>query len=459
VIAACYTCRNEADIVEASFRHMLAEDVALIMVSDGHSDDGTRQIIDALAAETGRIVCLDDPDPVHRQPALTMMLAHEAAERGADWIICSDVDEFWFAPGGLSISETLAACPHEKLFARVFQHNDWDTRRVEPQPWPVVAFRYREGVQIDNGNHDCSLPGGEYGVLDVRELHHRGFEHFCQKATDRTRTLDPVFAAQGHGVHQTRIAAMSDEQRTEEWESLQALPTVHDPIPSRSDYRPGRSMRVVQRERVTWEVDAPPSPVGFDFWTVWEQGWEQATLEIVDRFARPSVPLLDVGAWIGPVSMWAARTGPVVALEPDPVALTYLRRNAKRNGCGRITVIAGALGACSGSARIARHEEGWGSSMTRVTADGEQSVRSWSLTELFADCQLEDCSLVKMDIEGGESLLLPFVAPFLAQRKVPLLVAMHEPLWDHPLDPSWLHDYGSAEYLIDGPWGQVLALP
>lgn len=236
MIAACYTCRNEADIVEASFRHMLAEGVDLIMVTDGRSDDGTRELIDALAGETGSIVVFDDPDPVHRQPALTMNLAQDAAERGAEWIICSDVDEFWYAPDGRSIKDALADCPHDKLFARVFQHNDWDTRRVEPQYWPKVAFRYRPGVEIANGNHDCSLHGGQHDVLEIRELQYRGFTHFCQKADDRARTLDPVYAAQGHGVHQTRIAALNAEQRAREWELLLARPTVHDPIPSRSGY-------------------------------------------------------------------------------------------------------------------------------------------------------------------------------------------------------------------------------
>ena len=74
-VAACYTCRNEADIVEASFRHMLAEGIAHIYTTDHLSTDGSREIMERLAAETGRITIIGDRDPFQRQIKMMTLLA------------------------------------------------------------------------------------------------------------------------------------------------------------------------------------------------------------------------------------------------------------------------------------------------------------------------------------------------------------------------------------------------
>ena len=66
-----------------------------------------------------------------------------------------------------------------------------------------------------------------------------------------------------------------------------------------------------------------------------------------------------------------------------------------------------------------------------------------------------DCALVKMDIEGAEAVVLESAGPFLAERRIPLLVAMHEEWWPRRLDPAWLAGYGTVEGHL-GSWGQVL---
>jgi hypothetical protein len=239
VIAAVYTSRNEADIVECSLRHMLAEGIDLILVADNSEiGEGTRSVLMRLARETGRVEWTRALDPIHRQPELMSGLANEAAERGATWVIASDVDELWYSTTGVSIAEFLSHCSYDKLYARVFQHHDWNVRCTQAQRLPKVAFR-PPGV-LTNGNHDVEGAGpvSDGTVLEIRELQYRGFEHFKAKAADRAATLDPAMRQLGDGSHHTRLEGMTDDQLHAEWEAWLSAPTVHDPIPSRTACRP-----------------------------------------------------------------------------------------------------------------------------------------------------------------------------------------------------------------------------
>ena len=102
-------------------------------------------------------------------------------------------------------------------------------------------------------------------------------------------------------------------------------------------------MRRVERRGVHGEVD-DSFPVAEWFWSQWcDDTWEGATLDIVDQFVKPDTTFVDVGAWIGIVSMWAAKNGArVVAIEPDPVALESMNANVQFNDY-RIHVVAGAV--------------------------------------------------------------------------------------------------------------------
>lgn len=57
--------RNEAAFIEQNLRQILSQDYPAermeILVADGSSDDGTREILDRLAAETNRITVIDNP--------------------------------------------------------------------------------------------------------------------------------------------------------------------------------------------------------------------------------------------------------------------------------------------------------------------------------------------------------------------------------------------------------------
>jgi FkbM family methyltransferase len=204
---------------------------------------------------------------------------------------------------------------------------------------------------------------------------------------------------------------------------------------------------IVSRRGVTWDVDAPD-----DFWSRLWPSWEEYTLDVVDRFARENATLVDVGAWIGPVSLWAARRGPVLAVEPDPVAFGYLCGNVAKNAPEDVETIDVAVTVATMPVGLRERGE-YGNSMSYVSPLGGEVVQGHVFRDLLDP--LDSVSLVKMDIEGGECDVLEHAAPYCAERGIPLLVSMHEPWWTRPVDPEWFSGFTSVEGSFSG-WGQVL---
>jgi len=216
-------------------------------------------------------------------------------------------------------------------------------------------------------------------------------------------------------------------------------------------------MRRVTRGDTSWRV-VEPHVGNYEFWNDWESGeWEPFTLDVVSEYARPGTTIIDCGSWIGPISLWAASQGAhVLAIEPDPLARRYLNINVRLNKAD-VDIFGGAISDHTGVCNIQAHADGWGSSMTRVMPEGTE-VPCLTMPDLFDIFDVENCSLVKVDVEGFESVILEHMAPFLADLKIPMLVAMHEPWWTKPVLPEWFKSYSSIDGQIAG-WGQILALP
>lgn len=229
-VAAVSTILNEADIVGATLTHLYNEGVANVYIADGMSTDGTRDI---LAGFPCRVY--DDTEDCHRQPWWIARLAQQAYEDGADWVLAVDADEFWYSPSGLTIAEALNEVDESigKLYAQMWQHINYEYREPAPKRLRKVAFRASDGVVVANGNHEAQTGGGSLdGVLALREIQYRDFEHFCRKIVERTTRLDPSLPA-GEGTHVTQYFGWSKEELEPVWREMVAQATVLDPIPVR----------------------------------------------------------------------------------------------------------------------------------------------------------------------------------------------------------------------------------
>ncbi len=180
--------------------------------------------------------------------------------------------------------------------------------------------------------------------------------------------------------------------------------------------------------------------------------WEPRTKALIDTLS-PGDLFVDVGAWIGPTTLWALERGAsVIAFEPDPLAAAEFRRT---------------IGDHPAAARVEFHEAavalnemgGWvkppsgkelGGSETQMAADGF-AVKTVRLQTVLAGRAPD---LVKIDVEGFETVLAEWPIPWLAEQLIPMQISLH----GEYIDRKIFDDYGDLHW-PDNPRGDIVALP
>ncbi len=100
--------RDEADIIEAWLAFHLNAGADFVIATDNRSEDGTTEVLERYARE-GYVHLIREPGEDLRQDEwVTRMARLAATEFGADWVINSDADEFWW-PRGASLRDVLGA--------------------------------------------------------------------------------------------------------------------------------------------------------------------------------------------------------------------------------------------------------------------------------------------------------------------------------------------------------------
>lgn len=156
----------------------------------------------------------------------------------------------------------------------------------------------------------------------------------------------------------------------------------------------------------------------------------------------------DVGANTGLYTCFAAKkisSGEVIAFEPYPPNVDELRRNAALND-KHITVLEIALSDHSDTVEIATPETstpGYGAASMAADQDGE-SVRALRGDELVNDGDIPPPTVVKIDVEGAEPLVVDGLAASLSNSRCRLIYCeVHLPssaprgsIYDHGVDTS-----------------------
>lgn len=190
-------------------------------------------------------------------------------------------------------------------------------------------------------------------------------------------------------------------------------------------------MRKVTRAGRTFNVTD-----GLPFWTEFQGGaWEPATITFLSEHTREGSVMLDIGAWIGPITLFAAVGGTEChCFEPDPIAFQRLKDNVGSNDKAvqdKIHLNHLAVTRTGEPIQLfKRYNFGdSGSSMLERVKDSGESVKVGSvvLEEYIRSRSLERIDLIKMDVEGGEFDLLPSIAAVLDRFRPILFLALHLP--------------------------------
>jgi glycosyl transferase family 2 len=174
-LVATVLARDEEDVIDAQIAFHLNAGVDFVIATDNNSRDGTTEILESYQRE-GHLHLIHEPAEGLRQGEwVTRMARLAATEFGADWVINTDADEFWW-PRGASLKELLAAIPPrygivqafwrsfvprpddgaffaERMTARLSQHAPINDPTSFYRPVIKVAHRGDPQVTVGRGNH------------------------------------------------------------------------------------------------------------------------------------------------------------------------------------------------------------------------------------------------------------------------------------------------------------------
>jgi FkbM family methyltransferase len=139
--------------------------------------------------------------------------------------------------------------------------------------------------------------------------------------------------------------------------------------------------------------------------------WEPHETRLLISRLKPGDTFIDIGAYVGYYTLLAARrvgpTGRVIAFEPAPGNFDTLRRNARLNRLGNVTLEQKALSDKPGTLRLFL-DDLYGMNHT-IAGEGDDrhyiNVEAIPLDDYLANVDFR-VDVVKIDAEGAEGLIL-----------------------------------------------------
>ena len=177
-----------------------------------------------------------------------------------------------------------------------------------------------------------------------------------------------------------------------------------------------------------------------EYWSsVIDESWEPETFMVLKGLIEPDSTYVDIGAWIGPTVLYGGQIAArCITAEPDPTAREALEANLQLNDsvAAKTTVSPLCIAAENGPVKLgAPHEEGGGDSESSMLCkDGHSTweVDGVTLEGFFEQFKIDDCSLLKIDIEGGEALVMPAAVALLKEQRPHVYLSLHAPLMEEP---------------------------
>ena len=198
--------RDEIDIIDEQIAFHLAAGVDFVVATDHQSVDGTTEVLERYARQGVLHLVRVTSATKRKSERFTRMARMAAADFGADWVINSDADEFWWPWGG-NLKDVLTEIPEPygivHTFVRPFLPRPGDgpfaermTARLAPSapinspfsPFRVnvrLLHRAAEDVIVGDGNASVRAsaltPLRGWSPVEVLHFPVRSLEQFERK--------------------------------------------------------------------------------------------------------------------------------------------------------------------------------------------------------------------------------------------------------------------------------------
>lgn len=206
MIAMTLLVRDEIDIIPQWYQHH-KDKADLFVITDNGSLDGTREFLAAIAADDKRVIIIDEPGRDYMQHIWVDRMIKQAIEKGAEWIINSDADEFWDANFRELISRYGDKANVFRITSQLFVNSIFDDkaevdctkrmryRLIKPRnkdeaycfgAWNKMVHNAKDYQMNILGNHDVKM--NNKNVIDIaineariRHYPERSFDHYRRK--------------------------------------------------------------------------------------------------------------------------------------------------------------------------------------------------------------------------------------------------------------------------------------
>src|SRR5947209_3196047 len=219
--------RDEADIIDAQVAFHLNAGVDFVIATDNNSRDGTTEILESYARAGCLHLAREGAEGLRQGEWVTRMARLAATDFGADWVINSDADEFWWPRGG-SLKDVLRAIPAqygvveafwrsfvprpddgaffaERMTVRLSQHAPINDPTSFYRPVIKVAHRADPHVIVGRGNHSLYessfVPMTTWHPLEVLHFPLRSREQWRRKVELHGDAFTKHIARSGTGYH------------------------------------------------------------------------------------------------------------------------------------------------------------------------------------------------------------------------------------------------------------------
>jgi len=179
----------------------------------------------------------------------------------------------------------------------------------------------------------------------------------------------------------------------------------------------------------------------------------------LQQFLKEGDVFFDLGAHVGFFTLLASHfvgdQGRVVAFEPNPDNIKYLKKHIEWNKRRNITVFEAAIGDrnCLVSFDPCRR-----SAMGSICSTGSMTVQMLSLDYLYEAANIPAPQIIKIDIEGSECMALKGAQKLISECRPVIFVSSH----GGELHQDCVSLFGELDYrvdYIDDEPDEIIAIP